>query len=109
MPSTQPLNPPANSNEAENVRAHELRCAVWFTALDAADVKLHDLQYLLRDLELPKYPAGGVVGCAALGRLLDHVVKGQMELRFLERQLKEYRERMSPVNVADEPRGASNP
>lgn len=95
---------PSGSDEAEQVLAHELRCAVWFTALDKADSELHNLQYPLRDLELPEYPAGAVVGNAALGRLLNHVVQAQVELRFLERQLKEYRERMSPVNVkASEP------
>lgn len=99
---------PSGSDEAEQVRAHELRCAVWFTALDTADGKLHDLQYPLRDLELPEYSAGGVVGCAALGRLLNHVVQAQMELRFLERQLKEYRERMSPVNTPNLPTSGKN-
>jgi hypothetical protein len=59
----------------------------WFDVLDAAGNALHNMQYPLRELELPPYPAGGTCGCANLGKALSHIVAAQEAIRDLEKQL----------------------
>lgn len=77
-------------------RATEARSSSsdWFSILEIADQKLHAIQYPLRAMELPPYPAGGTVGIAATGRALDHIVKAMEELQFMREQLLEYCARM---------------
>ena len=62
----------------------------WFDVLDAAGNALHNMQYPLRELELPPYPAGGTCGCANLGKALSHIVAAQEAIRDLEKQLGEW-------------------
>lgn len=61
--------------------------SAWFDVLDAAGNALHNMQYPLRELELPPYPAGGTCGCANLGKALSHIVAAQEAIRDLEKQL----------------------
>ena len=62
----------------------------WFKALDTAGNALHNIQYPLRELELPPYPAGGICGCANLGRALDHISAAHEAICDLEKQLGEW-------------------
>ena len=74
------------------LQARSARCSVanWFDVLDAAGSALHNIQYPLRELELPPYPAGGTCGCANLGKALSHIVAAQEAIRDLEKQLGEW-------------------
>ena len=71
----------------ENGPAGVVGSGDWFDVLDAAGNALHNMQYPLRELELPPYPAGGTCGCANLGKALSHIVAAQEAIRDLEKQL----------------------
>lgn len=87
---------PANSTApAEAGDCGRSSSSDWFSILEIADQKLHAIQYPLRKMELPPYPAGGTVGIAATGRALEHIVKAVEELQFVREQLLEYCARMS--------------
>ena len=74
----------------EKGRTASVGSDAWFAVLDAADSALHNLQYPLREMELPEYPAGGTCGCHNLGIILRGITNAQMAIRDLEKQLREY-------------------
>lgn len=65
--------------------------AAWFDVLEAAQDTLHNVQYPLRAMELPPYPAGGVCGIANLGIALDHIVAAQNALDLVRDQLSHWK------------------
>lgn len=65
--------------------------AAWFDVLEAAQDTLHNVQYPLRAMELPPYPAGGVCGIANLGIALDHIIEAQKALDLVTEQLRHWR------------------
>ena len=87
--------------------------AEWFDVLEAAQDTLHNVQYPLRAMELPPYPAGGVCGIANLGIALDHIVAAQNALDLVRDQLSHWKAMTeaygSSSNPADEPRRGEQP
>jgi hypothetical protein len=65
--------------------------AAWFDVLEAAQDTLHNVQYPLRAMELPSYPAGGVCGIANLGIALDRIVAAQNALDLVRDQLSHWK------------------
>jgi hypothetical protein len=59
----------------------------WFDVLDAAGNALHNLQYPLREMSLPTYPAGGICGSHNLAVALANIVQAEDAIRELEKQL----------------------
>ena len=65
--------------------------AAWFDVLESAQDALHCVQYPLRAMELPSYPAGGVCGIANLGIALDHIIAAQNALDLVRDQLSHWK------------------
>ena len=64
-----------------------VRSTGWFDVISAADSALHHLQYPLREMQLPGYPAGGTCGNYNLDLALEKITQAQVALRALRDQL----------------------